>query len=237
MSHPRILVFQHVPFEGLGLIAGLLEERGANVVWQRWFEQPDAVLPMPEEVDLLIVMGGPMSIHDEAIFPWLKHEKAWLRLAMTVGTPMLGICLGAQLIAESLGAAVAANPVAEIGWYPVEWTLHGQELFGTESCETTVLHWHGETFSLPVGALPLGSSTACAQQGFRHGDTVVGLQFHLEMRAEDVAQLIDHSQAELVDGDWVQDRAGLLGIPDEIVSENRALMARVLDRLLVSRQA
>lgn len=228
----RVLVFQHVPFEGLGLLEELLLERDAHVTRQPWFAQPDAMLPDPEKIDLLLVMGGPMSIHDEAAFPWLKREKAWLHRALDAGTPMLGICLGGQLLADGLGAEVQANPVREIGWFPLEWSSEGQALFETDGGLSTVLHWHGETFTLPDGALPLASSAACVQQGYRYGDRVVGLQFHLEMRTEDVAMLIENSREELVDGDWIQAEDELLSVPDAVVTENRAMLARLLDRLL-----
>jgi len=232
MAHSRVLVFQHVPFEGLGLMEDLLRERDADVIWQPWFAQPDAMLPDPEAVDLLIVMGGPMSIHDETAFPWLKREKAWLRRALDADLPMLGICLGGQLIADALGAEVKANPIKEIGWFPVEWTPAGQALFATGVSAATVLHWHGETFSLPEGAQSLASSVVCEQQGYRYGDRVVGLQFHLEMRPEDVAELIENSREELVDGDWIQSEDELMSIPDDALNGNRVMLARLLDRLL-----
>lgn len=232
ISHSRILVFQHVPFEGLGLMTDLLRQRGAEVTWQHWYSEPDAVLPDPDKVDLLIVMGGPMSIHDESAFPWLKREKAWLQQALAAGTPMLGICLGGQLIADALCAEVKANPVEEIGWFPIDWMPDGQALFGTEGECSTVLHWHGESFTLPDGARLLASSTACAQQGYLYGDRVVGLQFHLEMRPEDVAVLIENSREELVAGDWIQSEEELMSIPEHAMNENRALLARLLDRLL-----
>ncbi len=232
MSHRRVLVFQHVPFEGLGQMEDLLRERGSDVIWQPWFAKPDAMLPDPEAIDLLIVMGGPMSIHDETAFPWLRREKAWLRRALDADLPMLGICLGGQLIADALGAEVKANPIKEIGWFPVEWTPAGQALFATDVSAATVLHWHGETFSLPEGAQLLASSAVCEQQGYRYGDRVVGLQFHLEMRPEDVTELIENSREELVDGDWIQSEVELVSIPDDALNGNRAMLARLLDRLL-----
>lgn len=236
MSAPRVWVFQHVPFEGVGQIEPLLRDRGAEIHWLRWFEDPNACVPDPSEVDLLIVMGGPMSIHDEAEHPWLRREKEWIRAALAVGTAMLGICLGAQLIAACLGAEVTRNPEPEIGWFPIELTAAGRALWGFDRAQTTVLHWHGETFSLPVGAERLAGSAACADQGFRYRDRekgwVVGLQFHLEMRPEDVERLIAHSRDELADRPWIQGEARLRAEPEATFGHNHDLMRRLLSQLL-----
>ena len=229
---PKVLVFQHVPFEGLGQIEPLLSERGARVEWQRWFDEPDYCLPDPAAVDLLVVMGGPMSIHDEADYPWLSREKAWLRKALAAGIPMLGICLGAQLIADGLGAQVGRNPEPEIGWFPIELTEAGQVLFGENQAQLTVLHWHGETFDLPHGAERLASSAACAQQGFRYGDKVVGLQFHLEMLPENVDRLIAYSRDELIDRPWIQDEDRLRTEPAETFARTHEALRQLLSRLL-----
>jgi len=227
----NVLVFQHVAFEGLGQIEPLLRERGANIRWQRWYDAPSAELPGTADVDLLIVMGGPMSVHDESDHPWLPTEKKWIRTALDAGVPMLGICLGAQLIAESLGGRVERHPEPEIGWFPIELTEAGQDLFGTSGGSGTVLHWHGESYSLPPGAERLASSAACGEQGFRLGQKVVGLQFHLEMRPEDLARLIEHSRHELLERPWVQRESRLRDEPAATYSQTHQWLRSLLDGL------
>ena len=114
----RAHYFQHVPYEGLGCITGWLESRAARVTGTRFFESPR--LPDPAQVDFLIIMGGPMSVNDEATLPWLRAEKRFIAETIAAGKTVLGICLGAQLIASALGARVYRNPEPEIGWFPIE---------------------------------------------------------------------------------------------------------------------
>ncbi len=176
----NILVFRHVPFEHLGLIAPALAQAGLS------FEYVD--LPAAPEVPAdvaaargVIVMGGPMSANDG--FPWLRRELDLIAAAIEAGKPVLGVCLGAQLIAKALGAAVYRNAVKEIGWEPVHWTAAAEAdrlLAGLRQPEM-VFHWHGETFDLPGGAEHLAWTQACRNQAFRWGDRVWGLQFHLEV--------------------------------------------------------
>jgi GMP synthase-like glutamine amidotransferase len=140
------------------------------------------------DADALIFMGGPMSVNDD--LPYIHREIEFIRSAISRRQPVLGVCLGAQLIAKALGARVRANAVKEIGWFPVEFadTAARDPLFqGIEGAEC-VFHWHGETFDLPAGAELLVSSAACRHQAFRFGDRVYGLQFHLEVTPEMIAQ-------------------------------------------------
>lgn len=175
----RVLAFRHVPFEGLGLIEPVLAARQIVVDYADLY-RADAVLPELARYDALIFLGGPMSVNDD--LPYLGLEMGCIRQAVAAGQPILGICLGAQLIAKALGAAVRRNPAKEIGWY----ALHFTEAAGTDrlfqglSLET-VFHWHGETFDLPPGAELLAWSERCRHQAYRLGDRVYGLQFHLEV--------------------------------------------------------
>lgn len=151
----------------------------------------DRGAPPPEAAhyDGLVVLGGAMSVNDEARWPWLKAEKQALRQALERKKPVLGICLGAQMLAQALGANVYPNAVAEIGWLPIQWSNAKQvgAIFGAVSnAETTVFHWHAETFDLPEGAVLLAASEYCRHQAFVWGETVVGLQFHLEISAASV---------------------------------------------------
>lgn len=226
----RVRVLQHVPFEDVGSMAGWFARRGAEVAYSRFF-LPDARLPAVGECDLIVAMGGPMSVNDEAELPWLVAEKAFLREAIDAGVAVLGVCLGAQLIASALGARVHANGEAEIGWFPV-WRADGV----AEGCfvfpdRVELLHWHGETFELPPGASLLASSEACRHQAFQFGRRVIGLQCHPEMTAEIVAALLAECADELRPGPWVQTPRQLAAEPSAYVP-GQVLMARVLDYLL-----
>ena len=171
----RVLVFRHVPFEGLGLIAAVLGVRRIEVAFADLY-QADAPLPEIALYDALIFLGGPMSVNDD--LPFLHREMELIRQAIARRQPILGICLGAQLIARALGATVRRNAAKEIGWYPLDFTeaARGDRLFDGLSRET-VFHWHGETFDLPPGAELLASSDLCRNQAFRAGECVYGLQF------------------------------------------------------------
>jgi len=222
----RIEVFQHVPFEGLGTIAGWAEARGARVGWTRWFEA-GASATAAEGIDLLVVLGGPMSVNDG--MPWLEVEREAIRRVVDAGGAVLGICLGAQQIARAFGGVVAAGEEREIGWWPV----HGVEgaggrfgdLFAGE-CE--VFHWHGEVCGLPEGARRLAFSRYCANQAFAIGERVLALQFHLETTAESVRALVEHCPEDLEPGPGVQGVEEILAWP---TGEANRLMGRVLDRL------
>ena len=181
----RVLAFRHVPFEHLGLIADSLARRGIECRYVDLYQSFEA--PSPDDADGFIFMGGPMSVNDD--LPYIRQELRLIEQAVARGKPVLGVCLGSQLIARALGGRVYRNPVKEIGWYEVRFTkaarqdglfagLHGPEL---------VFHWHGETFDLAAGAELLASSDACRQQAFRVGGNVYGLQFHLEVTPEMIA--------------------------------------------------
>jgi GMP synthase-like glutamine amidotransferase len=181
----RVLVFRHVPFEGLGLIAPVLAARHIEVDYADLYKAGAAV-PDITGYDALVFLGGPMSVNDD--LPYLATEMELIRHAMARRQPVLGICLGAQLIARALGATVRRNSAREIGWFDLRFTAAGEtdRLFHGLSSET-VFHWHGETFDLPPGAELLASSDLCRNQAFRIGETVYALQFHLEVTPEIIA--------------------------------------------------
>lgn len=151
----RAHVLQHVPFEGLGSIEPWLVTAGYSITWTRFFTGGN--LPAPDDPDLLIVLGGPMSVNDETAFPWLRDEKRFVRRSIEAGVPLLGICLGAQLIASALDARVYPNRHREIGWFPVYRTPDEPGVFPERF---DAFHWHGETFDLPSGAALLARSAA-----------------------------------------------------------------------------
>jgi GMP synthase-like glutamine amidotransferase len=232
----RAHFFQHVPFEGLGSIGSWLEARRAVVTATRFFA--DAVLPEADGVDLLIVMGGPMSVNDEGLHPWLIAEKRFIAQAIRRGKAVLGVCLGAQLIAAALGSRVYPNTEKEIGWFPI-YSLPSPDKGGANAVpifhfpeESLVFHWHGETFDLPTGAVHLARSGACLNQAFQHGGRVVGLQFHLEMTPRTVCELVDDGRDELVPARYVQSEESILSVSVERYAEINGLMGDLLSFLV-----
>ncbi|MBJ7900680.1 MAG: amidotransferase [Cyanobacteria bacterium RI_101] len=230
----RVQVLQHVPFEGLGNMAAWFNREGFTVAHTRFFQNDP--LPAPADADWIIVLGGPMSVNDEAQYPWLAAEKAFLRQAMEAEKRILGICLGSQLLANALGAQVYPAPEREIGWFPIFSDIRDQisdingEMFKFPE-NLTVFHWHGETFDLPPQARRLGHSAVCPNQAFQLGPRVLGLQFHLETTPAGVQALVRECGAELTEGRYVQTAAELLGAAPSQYEEINREMARVLTRL------
>jgi len=224
----RIHWLQHVPFEGLGRIAGWAAENDCPVSGSRMFGG-DA-LPPVSAFDLLIVMGGPMSANDEHVHRWLAGEKRFIAEVMDAGKQVLGICLGAQLIASCAGAGIRPNDDKEIGWFPVEKTSASEAAVAGRALaeKAVVFHWHGETFDIPAGAVHLARSSACENQAFAIGDRIIGLQYHLETTASSAEALIKHCRHELIDAPYIhsesQIRAGFAN-----VAALRAEMDRLLD--------
>lgn len=177
----RVHYLQHVPFEGLGNIEALLIAHGYALSRTCMYRQ-ERPLPPIDAIDALVVMGGPMGVHDEDAYPWLTPEKQLIASAIRRGIPVLGVCLGAQLIADVLGATVTKNEHEEIGWFPVQRTenLTDQRIKNLPA-SFHALHWHGDTFAIPAAATNFISSAGCAHQAFVYGDNVLALQFHLEM--------------------------------------------------------
>jgi GMP synthase-like glutamine amidotransferase len=229
----NVFVLQHVPFVGLGIMEKLLDERHAKISYVKFFKS-DVQLPELDEVDMVIAMGGPMSINDEKTYPWLVEEKSFIRAAISKQIPVLGICLGAQLIASTYGAEVRKNANTEIGWFPIKGIYQGAEKLSFPN-EQTVLHWHGETFMMPDRGSLLAFSEACLNQAFQVGTNVIGLQFHPEMTREALQTLLDECADELVPGPYVQTEASLLDVPEEWFTNSHKLMKEVLSYLLDSK--
>lgn len=222
----RAHYLQHVPFEGLGSIGPWLEANGYEVTCTRFFESAD--LPDVDAIDLLVIMGGPMSVNDEDTWPWLISEKRFVRECIDSGKPVLGICLGAQLIASALGARVFANPVKEIGWFPVHSVgASAGNLFRFPDTET-VFHWHGETFDLPPGAVRLAKSEACENQAFQIGASVIGLQFHLETTLASATEIVAHCGDELMPSPYVQTADQILSASGNHYAAINTLMGDML---------
>jgi GMP synthase-like glutamine amidotransferase len=229
----RIHCLQHVPFEGPARIADWAARRGHRLAISRLYAGD--TLPELDTFDRLIVMGGPMGVADEGRFGWLASEKACIGDAIGAGKSVVGICLGAQLIADVLGAPVFRNAEPEIGWLPIELTEAGRalDLLHGFPQRQTVLHWHGDTFDLPPGALHLARSAACAHQAFLIGERVLGLQFHLESTPQSVADLCVHCADEIVPAAHVQTAAQMRGASAETYAGMHLALEVLLDRLQV----
>jgi GMP synthase-like glutamine amidotransferase len=224
----RVEILQHVPYEGIGSIAAWLRAREAEVAWTRLW-RGDTVPDLAGR-DLVVAMGGPMSAGDTDRLPWLREEKARLREAVERGQAVLGICLGAQLIASALGAAIERNPDREIGWFPVEAIPAVADTFAFPP-RFTAFHWHGETFTLPPGAVHLARSAACERQAFQVGRRTLGLQFHLENTPESAAAIIEHS-GPLPQGPWVQTSIQMHAAAPATFAALATLLTGVLDYLV-----
>lgn len=230
----KVHVLQHVRFEGLGCIGTWLETQGAGIDYTRFFQGD--TLPEPRGIDLIIALGGPMSVNDEKELPWLEQEKQFIRDAIAQGISVLGICLGAQLIASALGAKVYRNPLKEIGWFPVQALPAGESVFRFPS-QCLVFHWHGETFDLPEGAVRLAKSDGCANQAFQFMNNVIGLQFHLETTQQSAREILQSCRDELKAagaGPYVQNEDDLLAVSPTTYKSVNALMNEVLAYLTSS---
>ncbi len=225
---------QHVPFEGLGSIAAWAKARRAQISRTRLFA--DEALPPADEIDLLVVMGGPMGVYDERDHPWLIREKKFLKQAIDTGTQILGVCLGAQLIADVLGARVYPNNHKEIGWFPIEGVQAPGKIGPLLARAGKVFHWHGDTYDLPTGATHLAKSHACKNQAFSVGNQILALQFHLETTPDTAQALIDHCGDEIVDAPYIQPAREILTDQHEFERIN-ILMAECLDLLLPNKKS
>lgn len=225
---------QHVPFEGLGYMEEWLVKNNHTISSTRIYE-PNCPLPQVEDIDALIVMGGPMGVYDEDRFPWLKEEKAFIRSCIQSRKKVLGICLGAQIIAECLGARVGKAAHKEIGWFPVKCTEESKQLEWFHELfndNPTVFHWHGDRFEIPVGGLNLLSSEANTNQAFSYDDNVLGLQFHLEVTEETAASILENCAEELCESPWIQTVEQIKG-GTRVYAENcNHLMDEILSKLL-----
>jgi len=193
----RLHAFYHVPFEDVGSIKPWAAEKGHDLSATCFFAEETP--PPASEYDMLVVMGGPMGVYDEKDHPWLAGEKKAIEAAVAAGRSVLGICLGAQLLSVVLGGSVSRNPAPEIGWFKVEMTPEGlkEPVFAGMPPSYYAFHWHGDTFSIPPGAVHAASSAACANQAFVYRHKVVGLQFHLETTPPGMQNLIKHCAADV----------------------------------------
>ena len=253
----RIHYFQHMPFEGPGCIQDWCLQRGYSLTSTRFFERSN--VPSVDQYDWLIVMGGEMGVYDDDQYPWLVEEKRAIREAIDHGKVVVGICLGAQLIASVLGARVQLSSKKEIGWFDVDLTREGKKhpLFDGFSGRMKVFQWHGDAFDIPDGAIHMASSEASPNQAFIFGENVLGLQFHFEITRPGLVKMLEDADEELnssnikadqsppnlegtppdpeVEGNppnlgWVQSKARILS-ESGLTNETNTKMFQLLDRL------
>lgn len=219
----RIHSLQHVAFEDIGSLTRDIESRGFTLTTTHWYKGESA--PDLSEFDALIVMGGPMGVYDEDIYPWLTTEKALIKRAIGAGKKVMGICLGAQLIADVLGASVSRNKYREIGWFPISTHASTEQhpvAAILNRCKT-VFHWHGDTFELPANAQLLASSEACQHQAFVIGNQIYGFQFHLETTETSANNLLTHCADDLDNSTYVQTAEDIMSNPKHFHAINSAM--------------
>ncbi len=226
----NIHCFQHVPFEGLGCIEEWIIKNDHHLTYTKFYE--NGSLPDLNNIDFLIIMGGPMGVYDEAEFSWLASEKEFIKKAIGAKKNVLGVCLGAQLIADVLGAKVYPNKQKEIGWFPVNFNPSFQTYTNINiNTEFNVFHWHGDTFDLPKGSILHSSSVACKNQIFTFHEKVMGIQYHLEVTPEAIKAFVKHCGHELVPGaEFIQSEKQIIETTQYIQSSNK-MMLDILGKL------
>ena len=225
----RINCIQHVEFETPGTIAEWIEKRKHS--FSNTLLYKNESFPGLDNFDLLLIMGGPMNIYEYEKYPWLREEKAFIEEAISAGKAVLGICLGAQLIADVLKAEVFKNNYKEIGWFPVftvKQEITEAPLLKNFPEEFIAFHWHGDTFSLPGGTKQLFASEACKNQGFIYINRVIGLQFHLEMSNMTIRNVIGNCRDELIEGKYIQNEEDMPD-KDSFLATSKSLMFTLMD--------
>lgn len=227
----RLHWIQHVPFEGLGHIETWAIKKGYVITQSKMYE--NEALPDTCGIDLLVVMGGPMGVYDADVYPWLEGEKKFIGKAIKDGVKVVGICLGAQLIADVMGARVSRNHEKEIGWFSVSSEKGYDGLFsGVFDEKTEVFHWHGDTFEIPKGCRLICSSNACVNQAFEYEKQVLGLQFHLETTRSSALDLIENCRDEiLAGGKFIQSEHDIMSDESKLERIN-LILEEVFDRFV-----
>ncbi len=230
MKPLNIHAFMHVPYEGLGCMEHWILEKKHNLTYTKFYNNDK--LPALSEIDWLIVMGGPMGVYDETEYPWLSEEKSFIKNVIDSGKTVLGICLGSQLIAEVLSAKVYPNKQKEIGWFDLQVTEEGksQSLLNDFENSFPVFHWHGDTFDLPQGSINLFQSAVTKHQAFLINEKVLGLQFHFEVTAKTLNEMVENGMTELIESETVQSASDILLQTANIEANNRK-MYKILDYL------
>lgn len=198
--------FQNVAFEDAANVGAWATQRGHDVTGTQLYAGQN--LPDLDDIDALAIMGGPMNIYQHRDYPWLTEEKRFIERAVRLGVPTVGVCLGAQLLADVLGAKVTQNREIEIGWFEMTLTPDATDVPVAQALPERFMafSWHGDTFEIPAGATPLARSEACANQAFVYAQNVLAMQFHLDYSAESIERMLAHCGAELIEAPFIQSR-------------------------------
>lgn len=226
----NIHCFMHVAFEGPGLIADWIALKGHHLEFTRFYEKE--TMPAPEAVDLLVIMGGPMNVFDYHMHSWMQEEIDWVSEYIKTGKALLGICLGAQIIAVALGSEVYPGKEKEIGWFDIRFlpSLGDYKICKQLPSSRKVFHWHGDTFDIPEGAVRIAESGLFPNQGFIYNKKIIALQFHLEMKPSNVLGLVENCRDDLLPGPFVQSEKEI-GDKSRFTDDNRDLLYNILNYL------
>ena len=226
----NIHYLQHVSFEDPGYILNWFADKSISVTSTRLYD--GSFFPNVEELDGLIIMGGPMGINDEGKYHWLVTEKRFVESAIKHRKVVIGICLGAQIIADVLGAKVYPHLHREIGWFPIKLTDAGRKhkLFEDFPDFCDAFHWHGDTFDIPADAVHIAESEGCKNQAFVYANHVIGLQFHLEIIPEGINRLLRYCASDIVKSPYIQSPTEMTTNTEKCDQAN-TLISSLLDRL------
>lgn len=228
LTSMKLACLTHVAFEGPAHIAAWANYSNIDLQIVRVYE--GGMLPASDRLDGLLVMGGPMAANDESRHPWLTAEKRLIDQCMRSDVPVVGICLGAQIIASVLGARISKSQNKEIGWYQVSRTKTAERSLLRDVLPMTMtpFHWHGDTFSMPAGSCHLYASSGCENQAFAIGAQILGLQFHLESTEEAIEALVDNCPDDIVPGKYVAQ-------PRQMLDKHRCAAAHDVLNAILSR--
>jgi GMP synthase (glutamine-hydrolysing) len=233
VSGMRVHYLMHASFETPGIIEKWAQDRGYAFDGTRTYS--GGKLPKAADVDFLIVMGGPQSATRLDNHPYLRDEINLISGVISLNKPLVGFCLGSQLIAEALGAPTKTSPNKEVGFFPVQLTDEGRQdsILGNLPSEFEVLHWHYDMPSIPTGAALLARSAGCPHQAFRYGDRTYGFQFHMEPTEESIKPLLENAAEDLAPGRYTQTSEEILSADFEAMNQRMILVLDSLTKLTI----